>query len=438
VFVQLIRNLAGGYPPQLRIGGYTTDITWWQAPGLARPAGVSYDLTRRWIAVTRALAAALGARLILGINLEADSATVAAVEAKVLLAGIGRGRVEALELGNEPDLYGLFTWGVSTTTGRPPGYDFAAFDNDVTRIARMLPNVPLAGPSLAGVGIGAHNWFQYVGRFLSDQPRMAVATVHRYPLQLCYVAPGQPDYPTIANLLAPTASHLLAASVAGAVEAAHAHRIPLRVDEMNTNSCGEDPAVTDSFASALWVLDALFSMASVGVDGVNIHTYPGAGTSLFGFHRVGGQWRGVVQPEYYGLQMFAQATPAGSRLLRVSPTGIRHLEAWATRALDHTIRIVVINESSRVRAVAVRGDAAVGAATLERLEAPSLFARQGVTLAGQSFGASTETGLPAGPLRSRKLTRTAGDYKFSVPAGSAAMLTLPPSSGSTSRTASSG
>jgi hypothetical protein len=71
VFVQLIRHLAGGYPPVLRIGGYTTDISWWPAPGLRRPAGVSYAVTRRWIAVTRALVMRLSARLIVGINLEA-------------------------------------------------------------------------------------------------------------------------------------------------------------------------------------------------------------------------------------------------------------------------------------------------------------------------------------------------------------------------------
>ena len=426
VFVQLIRNLADGYPPELRIGGYTTDITWWPRPGLARPAGASYALTRRWIAVARALAATLGARLILGINLEADSPTVAAVEAKALLLGIGRGRVEALELGNEPELYGLFTWGVSNTTGRPPGYGFADYENDFTRIARALPDVPLAGPSLAGGAIGTNGLVPVPGEFLADQPRVAVATVHRYPLQRCYVSPNQPEYPTIANLLSPTASRLLAASVAGAGKAADAHRIPLRIDEMNTDSCGLVPAVTDSFASALWALDALFYMASYGVDGVNIHTYPVAGASLFGFHRVGRHWRATVQPEYYGLEMFAQAAPAGSRLLRVSPIGIRNVEVWATRALDHTIRVVVIDDSSRARVVAVRGVAAVGAGTLEGLVVPSVAAQEGVMLGGQSYGASTATGLLAGPPRIRKVAASAGDYVFKVRAGSAAMLTLPP------------
>ena len=31
-------------------------------------------------------------------------------------------------------------------------------------------------------------------------------------------------------------------------------------------------------------------------------------------------WRASVEPEYYGLMMFAQTAPPGSRLLTISPT----------------------------------------------------------------------------------------------------------------------
>ena len=41
--------------------------------------------------------------------------------------------------------------------------------------------------------------------------------------------------------------------------------------------------VSDTFASALWVLDTLFNLAAVGVDGVNVHTLPGAAYELFTF-----------------------------------------------------------------------------------------------------------------------------------------------------------
>src|SRR5205823_5694830 len=42
VFVQLLRNL--GQPLVLRIGGNSTDATWWPVRGIKRPPGVSYAL----------------------------------------------------------------------------------------------------------------------------------------------------------------------------------------------------------------------------------------------------------------------------------------------------------------------------------------------------------------------------------------------------------
>jgi hypothetical protein len=421
-FVQLIRNLSDGNPPVLRIGGVTTDSTWWPIPGLTAPAGMVYNLNRRWLAVAHALAATLNARLLLGINLEAGSTTIARAEAKALVAGVGRAHIEALELGNEPELYGGFSWGLSGVPGRPAGYDFADFEGDFARIGRALPNLPLAGPA-----VGTPSLFGDLAGFLSAQRRVAVATVHRYPLQMCFASPEQPVYPTVAHLLAPSSSRSLADSVAAAVEIAHAHHVPLRVDEMNSVSCGQHyvPVVTRTFASALWALDALFEMARVGVDGVNIHSYPDATYSPFAFRRVRGQWRARVEPDYYGLEMFARAAPPGSRLLRVSRTGSSQLTVWATRATDGMIRVLAINEDGRPNRLAVHVTGATASGSLERLEAPSLLAQDGITLAGQGFGRATATGLPAGLPRAFTVARSHGEYGFDVPAASAAMLTVP-------------
>jgi hypothetical protein len=418
VFLTLIRNLTGGSPPVLRIGGVTSDNTWRPTNGVRRPAGVVFALTRRWIRTIGAVADKLDARLILGLNLEADSPQVAGDEARGLLAGVGRGRVQALELGNEPELYSSFTWGISGAPGRPAGWDFAVFDRDFAHVASGLPDLPLAGPV-----VGQPNWFAYTRRFLSDQPRVAVVTLHRYPLQLCYLSPSQIHYPSIPHLLAAANSRGLADSVAAAVRTAHTRHVALRIDEMNTISCGEVPAVARSFASALWSLDILFEMARVGVDGVNIHTYPGTASQLFTFTHDHGRWRAVVEPDYYGLAMFAQAAPAGARLLRVSPSGARDLKVWATRAPDGTIRVVAINEGARARVIALRAPAAaLGPATVERLEAPGISATGRVTLAGQTFGAAT--GLPVGRRRTASVAPRGGRYVLRVPAASAAMLTL--------------
>ncbi|MFZ0973057.1 MAG: glycosyl hydrolase family 79 C-terminal domain-containing protein [Solirubrobacteraceae bacterium] len=421
VFVQLIRNLAGGNPPELRIGGDTTDRTWWPIPGMRTPAGVTNTLTPAWIAVAKAVAEATGAKLTLGIDFEADSAAVAGSEANQLVDGIGAASIAALELGNEPELYGSFTWGRSGEPGRPRNYDFAAFSRDFTRIARALPTIPLAGPAA-----GSPKWFTDIGRFLGGHPQIKVTTLHRYPLQLCYIHRNRPDYPTISNLLSPLSSQGLAESVAAAVSASHARHVPVRIDEMNTIGCGSDRAVGESFASALWALDSMFNMARVGVDGVNIATFPSASFQLFNFSESGGTWRALVEPEYYGLEMFAQAAPAGSRLLKVSETGAGNLREYVTRAPDGTVRVVAINETTTSRVVRVRvgGDSQTG--TLQLLTAPSLRSTSGVTLGGRSFGGSTTTGVLAGPSNTDAVAPTRGEYAVQVPHASAAMLTLPP------------
>ncbi len=427
VFEQLIRNIVPVQAPVIRIGGDTTDHTWWPVDGMQPPGGVKYTLDPGWLAVTRALTRALGARLILGINLEADSGPLAAAEARALVTGLGARSIEALEPGNEPELYGIFTWyrtpaGVDVK-GRPPGYDVASFTRDFTSLSRALPPVALAGPT-----IGAPKWYSQLGTILAAEPRIRLVTLHRYPTQYCFARPGHLNYPTIGHLLSAYTSRGLAASVARYVALARARGLALRIDEMNTISCGYDPSVGYSFASALWAVDTLFAMADVGVDGVNIHGFPGSTCSLFQITRAGGRWQAFVEPEYYGLQLFAQAAPPGSRLLRVSGAAPGDLRAWGTRAPGGRVRVVLIDDSpSHAFTVAVADGTAAGRpATLERLLAPSLRSGHGVTLAGRGFGARTLTGLPDGPRRVTAVRALGGrDYVVRVPAGSAALITLP-------------
>jgi glycosyl hydrolase family 79 len=421
VFVQLVRNLNPGQSPVLRIGGDTTDWTWWPVPGLKQPPGVTYTLSQRWIEVTRALAQELRARLILGINLEADNVELAGLEARKLVDGIGRASVQALELGNEPALYAGFPWyrtsAGAKVPGRPRSYDVPAFLSDFDRFAAALPPLPLAGPAL-----GASKWMRNLGPFLSSQPHLGVVTLHRYPLQLCYTRAKSLMHPTLGHLMNARATTGLAESFKRDVASAHAHRLPLRIDEINSVSCGADRAVSDTFATSLWAVDAMFELARVGIDGVNLHTFPGAGYELFQLTMTHGHWQAAVAPEYYGLLMFATAAPPGARLLRISGRPGAGVKAWATHAADGTVRTVLINKGSRARVFALRLPDGVKTATLERLQGPGLQAAGGVTLAGQSFGAQTTTGRIEGPDRRSTVKRIGDRYVVSLPAVSAAML----------------
>jgi hypothetical protein len=426
VFEQLARNLVPGQAPVLRIGGDSTDRTWWPAPGLEQPPGVRFAITDRWLAVARGLRRALRARLIVGLNLEADSPELAAAEAGALIDGIGRGAIRAFELGNEPDLYASFPWYRAAdgrhVTGRPPLYDMSGLIADFSSFSAALPRLTLAGPSL-----GAPGWTRQLGRFLAAEPRIGLVTLHRYPLQLCYTPRGSPRYPTLRRLLSPAASIGLADSFARYATVARTRGRALRIDELNSVSCGADSAISKTFASALWALDTLFEMARVGIHGVNIHTFPGAGYELFRISHPGGRWRASVAPEYYGLMLFARAAPAGSRLLGVQNAVSGSVRIWATRARDGTIRVLAVNMGARARVLSVRvTGAASGRASVERLTAPSPRSRGGVTLGGQSFGSGTFTGRLTGRLRASSVSPVDGRYTVALPAASAVLLVISP------------
>jgi hypothetical protein len=195
---------------------------------------------------------------------------------------------------------------------------------------------------------------------------------------------------------------------------------------MNAVSCGGVRGVSDTFASALWALNALFQFSRVGVDGVNFHTVPNTINELISAEDPGGRWHSLVHPQYYGMMMFAQATPPGSRLLGVSGANRGSLHVWATRATNGQVHVVMIDDdTSGSQQVTLRVGSAKGTGTLERLEAPSITAKSGVTLGGQSFGRATYTGKLTGSSTVTTVSPTDSAYVVKLPAASAAMLTLP-------------
>jgi hypothetical protein len=256
VFEQLVRNISQGGRPVIRMGGDTTDWSWYPVRGMARPQWVRYTLNQTWLAVARALVTQLGARLIVGVNFEAGSARIAQAEAQALVRGVGAGGIDALELGNEPELYAAFNWyrtkaGVGIR-GRGPGWGFPAYSGEYGPVARKLPRVPLAGPA-----VGSPKWSASLGPFLAAHPQVKVATLHRYPLVHC---PGHPNV-TAQQLLSTSSTDGLADGVAPYVTVARAHGAQLRIAEMNAISCGGQPGLSNTFATALWSLDALFAVA---------------------------------------------------------------------------------------------------------------------------------------------------------------------------------
>jgi Glycosyl hydrolase family 79 C-terminal beta domain len=427
VFLQLVKNLNPGQPPILRIGGDSTDATWWPIHGVIPPGGISYGLTPGWLETTRSLASDLNAKLILGVNLAAGRPAFAAAEGRAFVQGIGRKYIDAIEIGNEPDVYNEFVWYADRRGhvyfARPPDWDLTRFISQFSSWRSALPSTPLAGPAFAEL-----SWLGGLDRFISAEPGLAIITLHRYPLHGCDTNPNSPSYASTTNMLSDAAAAGIAQQVAPYVTMAHQQSLQFRVDEMNSAavaSCLGRKGASDSFASALWVLDTLFNMASVGVDGVNLHTLPQAAYELFTFTETHNHWHAFVHPEYYGMLMFAQAFPPGAKLLPVTaPTG--PLKVWATETSTGTIHVVLINKDQKHSyQVSLHIPGTISPATLGWLKAPRVTSTSGVTLDGQTFGSNTNSGLPTGTVQHTTVSPSllTGNYTVTVPAASAAVLT---------------
>jgi hypothetical protein len=436
VLVQLIRNLDPVGRPVIRIGGLSTDRSWWPAVGLAQPLGVTFALTPAWAQSLQSLARALDAQLVLGVNLEADSPRVAQTEADAFLTRIGRRYIEALDIGNEPPLYPSVPWyrrqggevlpwysGIGMPVfARAPNWGTAGFVSEYARILAALPRIPIAGPDTQ-----RPSWFAAYDRFLSAHSRVRMIASHGYGLNNCVTNPAAASYPSIPHLLSGYALHDLLNGLTPYVGAAHHNGATFRIDEMGSVTCNGRPGVSNTMASALWAAGALFSVAQDGVDGVNLHSYPGLSNGLFDFTDSARGWTAAVHPLYYGALLFSRAAPPGSRLLHVTLGGPRPLHGWATAGPGRARHVVLVNDSLTDSAAVVvrapRGVIGAGPAQLERLSAPSASATGDITLGGRSFGAATPTGQLSAPIPDRVSAR-GGSYRITVPAASAAVLSF--------------
>ena len=152
-------------------------------------------------------------------------------------------------------------------------------------------------------------------------------TAHRYPYW-AGATPGSSAYATIAGLLSDTSTVGLANTVKDYAAAAHRAGRTFRVTELGS-SAGGVAGVTDTFATALWIPDALFSMMNAGVDGVHVHLRSRYSNSALNVNRKAV----LARPLFYGMVLAARALGSRAQLVDAQlaqPPGA-DLKAWAVR-----------------------------------------------------------------------------------------------------------
>jgi hypothetical protein len=358
----------------LRLGGNMSEYTVWNpdappegSPGETEGPDPGFGTDRVFTITPHAidnLATFLDAtqwRLIYGLNLARGTAESAVKEAKYVTNVMGS-RLIALQFGNEPDLF------KHPDQSKWTYEEFIAKWNDFyVAVRAALPDVPIAGPDTSNP--------KWNIRFVDDVGhKVVLQTSHFY-------AEGPPtDARMNIDYLLHPGPHQQG-YVTQAVDVAKRSGMPYRMAEGNTCYASGKAGVSDTFASALWVVDFMMAIAQSGGVGVNLH---GGGSGLY--TPIAGSMREgyTARPIYYGMLMVKQLL--GNTVLRVDvETAGKNVTAYAAQT-EHALQVIVINKEARPVALRVAAPAmrVSSKAFLWRLKAPSITSTTGVTWASAS------------------------------------------------------
>ena len=313
-------------------------------------------------------------------------------------------------------------------------------------IAALTPNVPIAGPDVSGSGVFGE-WGEEEA--LSQNP--VLLTGHHYPLGCAQTPP-----PSIESLLSAATRGLAAQSLATYMHVASTYRIPMRIDETNTVSCGGLPGISDTFASALWAVGYITQAMTAGTAGINLQGNP---TNCAGYTPLCTPDPAAVtsgalrpQPEWYALLLTrslvgcrplpttvapapiapAATVPApgapvtGAPAPPAAPAGMPNLVDASFSCPDHSLRVALVDDEppgSSPLALTLNVGAGLDSARVMRLTAPAPSATSGVLLAG---GAVAAGGSWSEPASTERLATHAGTLALELAPSSAVLATVSP------------
>jgi len=408
VFQQMLSQLGTGW---VRIGGNSVDQTTWV--GGTRSSSTPADsLTGSDVDAVMGLARTVGWRVLFGLNLASSTAALDAQEA-VYVSQTGQGALFGFEIGNEPDLY-------SGNGDKPTSYTLSQYLSDWNSFANAIeaadPGAVLTGPADAG-NIGTWTT-EFAATYGS---RIALLTQHFYPLgPVSSVGANSPNACTISDLLS-AATHSKAASDGAQLESiAQSAKVPWRMAESNSCYGGGTSGVSNTFASALWGVDYLFTLASNAAAGVNFHV----GSSGNGSYTpIQASSEGVsARPLYDGLLLFQLASSGRIVPIKLVSGGI-DVNAYAVLAADGTLRVIVVNEdASNDALVSITPGSAYTRALALSLTAPALDSTTGFPLGGAAVAADGTWSPAQFETVSASSVLSIAMYSVTVPSGSAVVV----------------
>ena len=395
---QLLKNLGPGL---LRLGGNSADLS--SFTGITQP--VADGLAR--------LLKAAGWQAIYTENLLNFNAATVTADAKLVGSTLGSS-LYAFACGNEPDMY-------VPDKAEPSSYGTGNYLSGVTACNQAIKagysSAQFAGPDIAWQPA----WLTaYAGAMGATAKAL---TAHYYPL-------GCANDGTSASQ---QASALLSASMEqkevsrfqGYEAVAQKYTRPLRVSETNSACNGGAKGVSNSYASALWVIDYMLTAAEQGIAGMNFHG--GLNTLCDGYtvlcSTATNSGRYTPQPIYYGM-LFARLFGTGAFLpVTVStPSSDQHVVAFADKPpAGAAVHVMVENLGSQSTTATLQLAGYTGTSVqVDSLSGGSPLATSGIEIQGSSVAADgTFT-----PHAASTVTCTAGTCPLALAPYSAAVVTL--------------
>ncbi|KAI0384832.1 glycoside hydrolase superfamily [Hypomontagnella monticulosa] len=397
--LNLLNNLANytGKPSHIRIGGNTQDYmtfredhndwTWIENPNADHPgASDSMIIGPRFFETANRLPK--GTTVTWGLNLayeQDDYIQQITTMAKQAISGLSNLNITSFEIGNEPDLYlknGLRTgeWGGKVYTAQ-----WLERASAIYKQVLQPASIPSAFFEAAATASTIGTDFQIINLIGFDifprdgsaaTPYLSGWNQHDY-----YYYIGVSGYPvTLEHLMKLQTTEEQFVAWAQQVKQAQQTPYPYSLREMGVvGPIGLD-GVTDVFGAALWTLNFLCYMASLGVSSVGFHMTDNSNASAWQPIPMYGQ-PAHVRPLYYGVAAFDQVIGCSSAVriaqlqtAQVPPEYVDFVRAYAVYQEEQLASVVVVNGK-----IANISEAQKTSATVQ-LQLPSSSAGQAVYL----------------------------------------------------------
>lgn len=290
---------------------------------------------------------AVGAKPLMGINIESGTAANAALLVQFMNKTRNYG-VTWWQIGNEPDVDGL------TTTQNPNTY-VASFQAFQTAMRAVDSNIKFVGGEVyTGADVmGTYNlpdWMTPIVQATAAAPMDAIDW-HYYPLDSSQTSTTSSAVPSVAHALQEDASDWPPAGLDFAsiifphlktLKKTYAPNAELWVDEFAEDSgVSNGSGISDRVVGALWAADALGRFAEQGADAVFRFIFKAGAEHKYSLI----DENYLPRPEYYTYWLYAQQF--GDHMVQATSDAQSVVAAHAsTKAADGTLRVILVNKTT--------------------------------------------------------------------------------------------